>query len=118
MTTPNSREGIEKVLPCIDPHCDNHGTTITVNRDGEPEQMQCEYCYRERFPILDWHHQELQKAREEERKLAVNSYKSFIQYIEEFNEPQTVVRICRTLISELDQPASDAPPLPDQGGSK
>ena len=69
MTTPNSREGIEKVLPCIDPHCDNHGTTITVNRDGEPEQMQCEYCYRERFPILDWHHQELQKAREEERKI-------------------------------------------------
>ena len=65
MTTHNTREGIEKLLPCIDPQCDGHGTTITVNRDGEPEQMQCEYCYRERFPILDFIHQELQKAREE-----------------------------------------------------
>jgi hypothetical protein len=49
-------------------------------------------------------HQELQKAREEERGYAANTYKSFIQYIEEFNEPHTVVRICRTLLSELDQP--------------
>ncbi len=63
--THNTREGIEKLLPCIDPQCDNHGTTITVNSDGEPEQMQCEYCYRERFPILDFIHQELQKARDE-----------------------------------------------------
>lgn len=67
--THNTREGIEKLLPCIDPQCDNHGTTITVNSDGEPEQMQCEYCYRERFPIIEFHHQELQKARESEREL-------------------------------------------------
>jgi hypothetical protein len=59
------------------------------------------------YEMLDWLrttlHQELQKVREEEGGYAANTYKSFIQYIEEFNEPHTVVRICRTLLSELDQ---------------
>lgn len=41
---------LDEVLPkCVDPHCDNNGSTMSGTFD-EPEQAQCQYCYEQRFP--------------------------------------------------------------------
>jgi hypothetical protein len=41
----------ENVPKCINSHCDNKGSLTVAGHDGEAEQEQCEYCYRERFPL-------------------------------------------------------------------
>lgn len=43
----------EIVGTCINPTCDQNGTAMSMGKDGEPEPEQCEYCHRERLPLLD-----------------------------------------------------------------
>jgi len=54
MTTPAKdwREKFDELYPCIDPTCDQNGTAVTGSPE-EPEPMQCEYCYRQRFPLIE-----------------------------------------------------------------
>ena len=57
MKTPRIEETVEEYAethPCISKCCDGGGTLTVQNVDGEPEQEQCEYCYRQRFPDLAW----------------------------------------------------------------
>ena len=44
---------------CINSQCDNNGVLVVMGRDGEPEQEQCEYCYRVRFPEIETYRQTL-----------------------------------------------------------
>lgn len=54
-----------------------------------------------RTTLTQIYDQGFEEGEKVEREKSINTYKSFIQYIEEFNEPQTVVRICKTLLSHL-----------------
>lgn len=44
----------ETRLPCMSRSCDNNGVLTVQGVDGEPEQEQCEYCHRQRFPEIEW----------------------------------------------------------------
>ena len=50
----NWKEGFKKLMPCINPQCDNEGTIPNRVSEDEWEPEQCEYCYRERFPIREF----------------------------------------------------------------
>jgi len=45
--------------PCVSNCCNQKGVLTVQGAYGQPEQEQCEYCYRERFPIQDWLRQAL-----------------------------------------------------------
>lgn len=45
-------EEFRKDLPCLDVTCDQNGTAVGGSPE-EPEPVQCEYCYRERFPRIE-----------------------------------------------------------------
>ena len=82
MDEPNRvTEIVEKLtFPCINKSCDNQGTIIGTDSDGDPCPEQCEYCYRERFPFQD----ELTKALTEygaERE--ARGRKMAVEYIKE-----------------------------------
>lgn len=46
------RETLLNEIPCIDPMCDKHGTTVGGTVD-DPEPYQCQFCYEMRFPAVD-----------------------------------------------------------------
>ena len=68
MSTPEIERAVEeygKAHPCINNQCDNAGCLMIVGQNGETEQEQCEYCYRERFTDLDWLRTALTTTRKE-----------------------------------------------------
>jgi len=43
-------EEYDKKFPCIETECDNNGTMVGYDREGDAEQQQCQHCFERRLP--------------------------------------------------------------------
>ncbi len=59
------RKEFDAKFPCIETECDNKGTMVRYDREGDAEQQQCQYCYEDRLPIISFI-ESLLKSKQEE----------------------------------------------------
>lgn len=47
------REKLLDLVPCVDYYCDKRGTSVQGDLNNDPEPVQCQFCYEQRFPAVD-----------------------------------------------------------------
>ena len=99
---------VSKLLPCLDSYCDLSGTTVGGQYPvtGEYEPLQCEYCYRTRFPILDETKItfiSLLAQKNKEREEAVDEYIIFLKATLRREAPADLAELVETFIEGLEK---------------
>jgi len=57
----------DKKFPCIETECDNNGSMVGYDREGDAEQQQCQHCFERRLPQKAFLTESIAQAIAEER---------------------------------------------------